>query len=175
MPALYENAKNGRLPVPFYILGFARRPWSHEKMREVLREGVEEFGRTKPVDFEILDALLENAYYIESAFETSQVIGNWTKRSPKSVFRTRFFIFRHHREIIRPSSGTSAKAALNHAHWVGGGLWSKSRSAATWIQPCLWMRNFMQSLLKIKSTAWTTILARRQSRIFTPSGRKRHL
>ncbi len=69
MPALYENAKNGRLPVPFYILGFARRPWSHEKMREVLREGVEEFGRTKPVDFEILDALLENAYYIESAFE----------------------------------------------------------------------------------------------------------
>ena len=69
MPALYENAKNGRLPAPFYILGFARRPWSHEKMREVLREGVEEYGRTKPVDTDILDALLENAFYIESTFE----------------------------------------------------------------------------------------------------------
>ena len=69
MPALYENAKNGRLPAPFYILGFARRPWSHEKMREALREGVEEYGRTKPVDTDILDALLENAFYIESTFE----------------------------------------------------------------------------------------------------------
>lgn len=69
MPALYENAKNGRLPSPFYIVGFARRAWSHEKMREVLRKSVEEFGRTKPIDEEILDALLENAYYIESTFQ----------------------------------------------------------------------------------------------------------
>ena len=69
MPALYENAKNGRLPVPFYILGFARRPWSHEEMRGVLREGVEEFGRTKPIDYAVLDALLENAFYVESTFE----------------------------------------------------------------------------------------------------------
>lgn len=69
MSALYENAKNRRLPVPFYIIGFARRPWSHEKMREVLREGVREYGRTKPLDEPILDALLENAFYIESTFE----------------------------------------------------------------------------------------------------------
>lgn len=69
MPALYENARSGRLPVPFYILGFARRPWSHEKMREVLREGVRDYGRTKPINEEILNTLLENAFYIESTFE----------------------------------------------------------------------------------------------------------
>ena len=69
MPALYENAKNGRLPGPFFIIGFARRDWSHEKMREVLRQGVLDHGRTKPVEQEILDALLENAYYIQSSFE----------------------------------------------------------------------------------------------------------
>ena len=69
MPALYENAKNGRLPAPFYILGFARRPWSHEKMREVLRQGVHDYGRTKPVDEEVLDILLGNAFYIQSPFE----------------------------------------------------------------------------------------------------------
>ncbi len=83
MPALYENAKHGRLPAPFYILGFARRPWSHEKMRDVLRQGVEDFGRTKPIDHGILDSLLLNAYYIESTFqnkggyrELQEVIGN---------------------------------------------------------------------------------------------------
>lgn len=69
MPALYENAKNGRLPFPFYILGFARRPWSHEEMREVLRDGVMEFSRDKEVNSEVLNLLLENAYYIESTFQ----------------------------------------------------------------------------------------------------------
>lgn len=72
MPALYENAKSGRLPVPFYILGFARRPWSHEQMREVMRDGVKTYGRTKPIDEKVLDALLENAFYVESTFEDLQ-------------------------------------------------------------------------------------------------------
>lgn len=72
MPGLYENAKQGRLPSPFYILGFARREWSHEKMREVLRQGVLEHGRTKPVDEMVLDQLLENAFYVESTFEDTE-------------------------------------------------------------------------------------------------------
>ena len=69
MPALYENAKHDRLPTPFYILGFARRSWSHEKMRDVLRQGVYDHGRTRPIDEGILEGLLENAYYIESTFQ----------------------------------------------------------------------------------------------------------
>jgi glucose-6-phosphate 1-dehydrogenase len=69
MPALYENAKSNRLPQPFYILGFARRPWSHDHMRDVLRKGVLEYGRTKPVDETVLNQLLNNAYYVESNFE----------------------------------------------------------------------------------------------------------
>lgn len=69
MPALYENAKFDRLPEPFYIIGFARRAWSHEKMREVLRQGVMDYGRIKPIDEAILNRLLERAYYIESTFQ----------------------------------------------------------------------------------------------------------
>ena len=69
MPALYENAKADRLPEPFYILGFARRPWSHQEMREVLKEGVLEYGRTQPIEEDVLDKLLENAFYIESTFQ----------------------------------------------------------------------------------------------------------
>jgi glucose-6-phosphate 1-dehydrogenase len=69
MPALYENAKNDQLPAPFFILGFARRSWSHEKMRDVLREGVMEHGRTSPIDEDVLEDLLKNAYYVQSTFQ----------------------------------------------------------------------------------------------------------
>ncbi len=69
MPALYENAKSNSLPTPFYILGFARRTWSHEKMRDVLREGVMEYGRTSPIDEDVLDELLGNSFYIQSTFQ----------------------------------------------------------------------------------------------------------
>ena len=69
MPALYENAKFNRLPQPFYILGFARRPWSRQRMREVLHEGVMAHGRTQPIDEDILNQLLDRAYYIESKFQ----------------------------------------------------------------------------------------------------------
>ena len=69
LPGLYENAKNGRLPALLYVIGFARRQWSHEKMRDVLRQGVMEYGRTKPIDEAVLDRLLENSFYIESTFE----------------------------------------------------------------------------------------------------------
>lgn len=69
LPGLYENAKNGRLPDPFYIIGFARRPWSHEKMRDVLREGVYEFGRIQPIDDAVLEKLLDKSFYVESTFE----------------------------------------------------------------------------------------------------------
>ena len=72
MPALYENAKHGRLPEPFYIIGFARRPWSHEKMRDVLRQGVEEYGRTKPIQRDVLESLLSKAYYVESTFQDKE-------------------------------------------------------------------------------------------------------
>ena len=72
MPALYENAKSQRLPEPFYILGFARRPWDHEKMRETLCQGVIDFGRTSPIDEAVVDSLLVDAYYIQSTFEDSQ-------------------------------------------------------------------------------------------------------
>lgn len=71
MPALYENAKFDRLPKPLYLIGFARRPWDDEKMRSVLRQGVLDYGRTNPIDEQVLNQLLENAYYIESTFQDS--------------------------------------------------------------------------------------------------------
>ncbi|MFN2303518.1 MAG: glucose-6-phosphate dehydrogenase [Anaerolineales bacterium] len=75
MPALYENAKNGKLPDPLYLIGFARRPWRDDKLREVLREGVMEHGRTKPIREEVLDVILDKAFYIQSTFQDQSGYG----------------------------------------------------------------------------------------------------
>jgi glucose-6-phosphate 1-dehydrogenase len=69
IPALYELKRAGRLEIPFFIIGFARRDWSDETLREKLREGVLEFARTKPVDEPVLDDLLSNAYYVRGSFD----------------------------------------------------------------------------------------------------------
>ena len=69
IPALYENAKSNHLPQPFYIIGFARRPWDDQKMREVLSQAIRDFARTQPVDEKVLNQLVERTHYIESAFQ----------------------------------------------------------------------------------------------------------
>src|SRR5690606_7947523 len=52
-----------------YILGFARRDWSDEFLRETLREAVVSYARTQPISQPALERLLANAYYIRSTFE----------------------------------------------------------------------------------------------------------
>ena len=68
IPALYQLTLAGRLPDDFNVIGFARRDWTDEYLREVLRQGVNEFARTKPIDTTTLECLLGQAHYIRSAF-----------------------------------------------------------------------------------------------------------
>lgn len=91
MPALYENIKNDRLPSPFYIIGFARRPWSHEKMRDVLKQGVLDYGRTRPIQQDVLNNLLDNAYYIESTFQDPEGYASLEKTLKKLGVRNTLF------------------------------------------------------------------------------------
>jgi len=44
VPALYNQMRKGRLPDSTRIVGFARRPYSHEEFRERMREGVQKFA-----------------------------------------------------------------------------------------------------------------------------------
>jgi glucose-6-phosphate 1-dehydrogenase len=69
IPALYELKQSGKLEAPFYIIGFARRDWTDDSLREHLSEGVHEFSRTKPVDEGVLKDLLSNAHYVRSTFD----------------------------------------------------------------------------------------------------------
>jgi len=69
VPALYELELAERLPKQTNIVGFARRQWGDEGMRENLRMGVHEFARTKPVQESVLDNLLNRMLYLESQFD----------------------------------------------------------------------------------------------------------
>ncbi len=44
VPALYNLHRKGRLPARVRIVGFSRRPYSHDDFRTRLREGVQEFA-----------------------------------------------------------------------------------------------------------------------------------
>jgi glucose-6-phosphate 1-dehydrogenase len=69
IPAIYELCVTGRLSMPVTIIGFARRDWSDEELRNVIRDGVEEFARTKPVDEGVLNELVKDACYVRSTFD----------------------------------------------------------------------------------------------------------
>ncbi len=44
IPALFNSYRKGRLPERMHIVGFARRPWSHDAFRELLLAGMREFA-----------------------------------------------------------------------------------------------------------------------------------
>lgn len=69
IPALYQLSRTGRLAASLSLIGFARRDWSDDILRSMLRDGVEEFSQTKPVDEKALSGLLEHAFYVQSTFE----------------------------------------------------------------------------------------------------------
>jgi glucose-6-phosphate 1-dehydrogenase len=68
LPALYHLLVQEMLPAPVKIIGFARRPWSDEEMREKLREGMLEFIE-EPVEETALQQLLDSMTYIRSSFD----------------------------------------------------------------------------------------------------------
>jgi glucose-6-phosphate 1-dehydrogenase len=55
VPALYHLFKEGQMPPRFRVIGFARREKTNESFRAELREGLERFSRTKPIDENVWD------------------------------------------------------------------------------------------------------------------------
>jgi glucose-6-phosphate 1-dehydrogenase len=64
VPALFNQARKGRLPANMRIVGFARRPWSPAEFRAQLRTGVEHFA---PQVFEpaLWDQFAANLSYVQ--------------------------------------------------------------------------------------------------------------
>ncbi len=72
LPALYELMKADKLPDKLHLIGFARRDWNDDFLREKLQAGIEEHSRTKPIDQQVLERLLARTHYVQSTFEDFQ-------------------------------------------------------------------------------------------------------
>ncbi len=68
VPALYNLAHEGQLPQSFAIVGFARRPKTHDQFRAELRDAVAQFSRFQPINPAVWDALAQAIFYHQSEF-----------------------------------------------------------------------------------------------------------
>ena len=67
-PALYNLMLGGFLPPEFTVVGFARRPMSDEAFREILRQGIDQFSRNKPVKRSVWDSFSKGIEYHAGEF-----------------------------------------------------------------------------------------------------------
>ena len=63
IPALYHLAKEKQMPPDFRIVGFARREKSDAAWRDELRQALNQFSRTKPVDEKVWQDFSAHVYY----------------------------------------------------------------------------------------------------------------
>src|SRR5258706_4942528 len=60
IPALYHLYKEKQMPPEFRIIGFARRDKTDDSWRKELREALDQFSRTKPVDDAVWQSFSKN-------------------------------------------------------------------------------------------------------------------
>ena len=69
VPALYNLAHEGQLPQSFAIVGFARRPKTHEEFRAELRRRPNSFA-FQPINPAVWDTFAHGVFYKQSEFAT---------------------------------------------------------------------------------------------------------
>ncbi len=63
IPALYHLMKDQQMPPDFRIIGLARREKTDESWREELRQDLDRFSRTKPVDDTVWQEFAKHVFY----------------------------------------------------------------------------------------------------------------
>jgi len=69
VPALYQLKTDNKLPGTMDLIGFARRPWTNEIMKQNLLDSLDNFSRYKPIDIHSAIDLVKSCVYIQSNFE----------------------------------------------------------------------------------------------------------
>jgi len=72
LPALYNLAHEGALPERFELIGVSRREQAHQDFRDLARDSILRFSRTRP-DPQVLDGLLADMRYVPGAFDDDDV------------------------------------------------------------------------------------------------------
>jgi glucose-6-phosphate 1-dehydrogenase len=65
IPALYHLAKEKQMPADYRIVGFARREKTDASWREELRQALDQFSRTKPVDDKVWQEFSNHISYCQ--------------------------------------------------------------------------------------------------------------
>ena len=65
VPALYHLAKENQMPPDYRIVGFARREKTDESWRTELRQALDQFSRTKPVDDKVWSEFAKHLFYCQ--------------------------------------------------------------------------------------------------------------
>lgn len=69
VPAFYNLFLEGSLPMPFTLVGFARRPKDDNQFRNEMHEAVQEFSRIQPIDEAKWNEFVGNIHYHMSTFD----------------------------------------------------------------------------------------------------------
>ncbi|MCH9633830.1 MAG: Glucose-6-phosphate 1-dehydrogenase 2 [Chlamydiae bacterium] len=72
MPALYNLAKEGQLPMHFSCVGFARREKTDEGFRQEMRTAVEKHSRSQPLDESVWKNFESKLFYHHSEFDNDE-------------------------------------------------------------------------------------------------------
>jgi glucose-6-phosphate 1-dehydrogenase len=65
VPALYHLAKEQQMPPDYRIIGIARREKDDDSWREELRQALDQFSRTKPVDPKVWQEFAQHIFYCQ--------------------------------------------------------------------------------------------------------------
>lgn len=68
MPAIYSLFSQKILPEEFFVVGFARRPFTHEEFRLLMREALEKHSK-KEIKPDLWEKISANLYYQQGLFE----------------------------------------------------------------------------------------------------------
>ena len=68
IPALYQLFKEKQMPADFRVIGFARREKSDDSWRAELRQALDQFSRTKPVDDGVWTQFASHVFYCQGEF-----------------------------------------------------------------------------------------------------------
>ena len=72
VPALYNLARLRMLPSGFSVMGLARREWTDEQFRELMKEAVARHSRT-PLEVEIWDSFARGLHFVSGSFDDPDV------------------------------------------------------------------------------------------------------
>ncbi len=76
IPALYHLFKDKQMPPDFRVIGFARREKTDDSWRKELREGLDQFSRTKPVEDAVWSEFAAKVFYCMGDFSDQTAYQN---------------------------------------------------------------------------------------------------